>query len=48
MPKRVVTITYDDGYVDNLSHAGPVLEKVENPATVFVTTGYVDSNHEFW
>jgi peptidoglycan/xylan/chitin deacetylase (PgdA/CDA1 family) len=48
LPPRSVAITFDDGYVDNLTNALPILESLNIPATVFVTTGFVDSEHEFW
>jgi len=48
LPFRGVVITFDDGYVDNLYHAKPILEKYEIPATVFVTSGYVGQQREFW
>jgi len=41
-------VTFDDGYADNLRHALPVLEAMEVPATIFVTTGQVGSQQEFW
>jgi peptidoglycan/xylan/chitin deacetylase (PgdA/CDA1 family) len=43
-----VALTFDDGYADNLYHARPLLERFAAPATVFVATGYVGSQREFW
>ncbi len=43
-----VAITFDDGYADNLYEAKPLLERYEVPATVFVTSSYVNSPSEFW
>jgi peptidoglycan/xylan/chitin deacetylase (PgdA/CDA1 family) len=48
LPKRAVVLTFDDGYADNLWNAKPLLEKYELPATVFVTSGSLDSPSEFW
>ncbi len=45
---RTLVITFDDGYADNLSHAKRLLAQYEIPATVFVTTGYIGHNREFW
>lgn len=39
---RQARITFDDGYADNLTVALPILEKYAKPATVFVTTGFID------
>ncbi|HET6495139.1 MAG TPA: polysaccharide deacetylase family protein [Thermoleophilia bacterium] len=47
-PARGVAVTFDDGYVDNLWAAAPVLERWTIPATVFVATGYVDTDRAFW
>jgi peptidoglycan/xylan/chitin deacetylase (PgdA/CDA1 family) len=42
LPDRAICVTFDDGYADNLSHALPVLEKWGVPATVFVSTSFID------
>jgi peptidoglycan/xylan/chitin deacetylase (PgdA/CDA1 family) len=48
VPPRTVVVTFDDGYVDNLIHARPALERSGVPATVFVATGRIGSSDEFW
>jgi peptidoglycan/xylan/chitin deacetylase (PgdA/CDA1 family) len=44
----MVAITFDDGYVDNLTYAAPLLEASSAPATVFVATGPVESQEPFF
>lgn len=46
--KPVVAITFDDGYVDNLLKAAPVLMQAGFPATVFVVTGWIGDTKVFW
>jgi glycosyltransferase involved in cell wall biosynthesis/peptidoglycan/xylan/chitin deacetylase (PgdA/CDA1 family) len=43
---RYVAVTLDDGYLDNLDHALPVLEDLEIPATVFLPTAVIDGDAE--
>lgn len=43
LPPRAVCITFDDGYRSTHDLALPVLKEFGLPATVFVSTGYLDS-----
>jgi peptidoglycan/xylan/chitin deacetylase (PgdA/CDA1 family) len=45
-PRKSVALTFDDGYVDNLQRAKPLLETYQVPATFFICTGYLGK--EFW
>jgi peptidoglycan/xylan/chitin deacetylase (PgdA/CDA1 family) len=45
---RPLVVTFDDGYADNLYNAKPLLERYEIPATVFLATGYLGQDSEFW
>lgn len=46
--KPSVVITFDDGYLDNYLNAKPILEKYQIPATIFVASGNIGSDKEFW
>lgn len=43
-----VCITFDDGYLDNLTVAAPILAKYRLPATLFLATGYVQRAEAQW
>ena len=48
LPDRAVALTFDDGYLDNLQHAAPLLEQAGLPATFFLTTAHLDDPGEYW
>lgn len=43
-----VCITFDDGYMDNFTNALPILKELDIPATIFVSTGNINTLDEFW
>ena len=45
--KKNVCITFDDGWEDNYIFAYPVLKKYNLPATIFITTGFIDRKETF-
>ena len=48
-PRRSLVVTFDDGHVDNYTHAFPVLQSLGVPATIFLSTAYIDAPHtSFW
>lgn len=48
LPANSVAVTFDDGFADTYRYAFPVLKRYQIPATIFVSTGYVDSGEPFW
>ncbi len=47
-PKNTVILTIDDGYSDFYSVAFPLLKKFDFPATLFVTTDFIDGKIWLW
>jgi peptidoglycan/xylan/chitin deacetylase (PgdA/CDA1 family) len=48
LPHDAIALTFDDGYVDNLLRAKPILESAGVSATVFLATGLIGPGEEFW
>ena len=48
LPSNAVALTFDDGYVDNLTAGKELLARTNIPATVFLATGYIDRAEPFW
>ena len=46
--KGTVVITFDDGYLDNLTVAAPILDRHGLPATLYLATGYIDRGEAQW
>jgi peptidoglycan/xylan/chitin deacetylase (PgdA/CDA1 family)/glycosyltransferase involved in cell wall biosynthesis/SAM-dependent methyltransferase len=48
IPERSVAVTLDDGYLDAITTASPILSDFGVPATFFVNTDRLDEPHERW
>lgn len=48
LPRRSVIVTFDDGYLDNLTLALPILRAYGVPATIYITTGIVENTTNLW
>jgi len=47
-PKPLLSISFDDGYLDNLELAAPILSSVGLPASFYITAGGLDAPVPFW
>src|ERR1700681_2053112 len=43
-PTKTVALTFDDGWLDNLFYAFPILKRLSIPATFFCTTGHIQND----
>jgi peptidoglycan/xylan/chitin deacetylase (PgdA/CDA1 family)/ubiquinone/menaquinone biosynthesis C-methylase UbiE len=41
-------VTFDDGYLDVLTNAVPILRELELPATIFVPSAVIDGDATYW
>jgi len=48
IPENAVVVTFDDGYADFAEKAFPILAAAKVPATLFVTTGFVNGDIWLW
>lgn len=46
--RPIVSINFDDGYLDNHDIALPILRKLGIPATLFIATGGIGNKELFW
>jgi peptidoglycan/xylan/chitin deacetylase (PgdA/CDA1 family) len=47
VPRRVAAVTFDDGYESVYTNAWPVLKELQIPATIFVSTSFLDKPQPF-
>ncbi len=48
LPANSVVLTFDDGFESNFELAYPILKRFNLPATIFVTTGFLDGADALW
>ena len=46
--KASISITFDDGYKDNLTNALPILNELKVPATIYVITKFFQNDLSVW
>ncbi len=46
--RETVAITFDDGYLNNLRVAAPILAKYDLPATIYLATAYINTGENQW
>jgi peptidoglycan/xylan/chitin deacetylase (PgdA/CDA1 family) len=48
LPNKCAAITFDDGFLNNLEIAHPVIQKYEVPATLYVATNFISTKSLIW
>lgn len=48
LKEPTVAVTFDDGFMNNYTLAFPVLYELGIPATIFLTTGLIDTDNTVW
>ena len=48
LPRKSILVTFDDGFDDNYHTAFPILKELDIPATIFVTTDFINSTETIW
>jgi len=47
-PKNAFALTFDDGFENNVSVAAPIITDYKVPATIYVTSNFIDMNYMSW
>jgi len=47
LPANAICVTFDDGYLNNLTVAAPILKQFDIPATVYIATGFSGGENMF-
>ena len=48
LPPGAAIVTFDDGFDDNFRNAFPILKETGVPATIFLTTSFIDGQRTIW
>ena len=48
LPSKSTVITFDDGYLNNHTHAWPICRELQLPFTVFVATDFIGQRQALW